>query len=672
MRNFYFVLVLTIVPLCLQAQPSRLEIGLMGGAAYNAHDASFSKLGTFASCCPVFGSTTSWGPTLGAYVAVPLSKAFRLHARVLTSSEGATMTYDESSFVADLRDSARVVPALFRHALTSSITTIGLEPTITWNPFWTVEVGLGARFGYTATARFSQTETMIEPEDFGSYLGTGRTWVNHAADIPDATALRVGMLAVLRASLPLNQDASLVLAPEVGYISDGSRIAAGVPWRVNQLRATIGLGWRPAPSPPAPPPPVPAPSVPVVAHVPPAPVRPPLTATIRAEGILDDGSRTQQPTITIDEVLTTDLRPLLPYIYFDRGQSPLPERYVQRKSIADFSEAGLHSVGTLDTYHELLNIVGRRLQDAPQATLTITGHVTGVGADTGTVLARSRAETVKQYLVNTWSIASERLTIVARAMPEKPTRAVDPADAAIAEEENRRVELSSTHADILAPVRTADTARSSSVPSIAFDVAVPAGTTIVRWNIRATQGGRLLFQTGGQGDVPSSPVVWNITANPASMPTTDEAIAYTLQLDDVHGSSFQSVPQQISVQQFTIQRKRTEQLEDREVDRFALILFDFNDASVKGQNAEIVKLIQSKIRPESKITIRGSADIIGAEAYNRTLARNRAQETSRVLGLGSRATLATDIGGAAPYPVNLPEGRAYSRTVVVNVETPVR
>lgn len=664
------VIALALIAQNLYAQPSRFEIGLTGGAMQAAHDASFTKLGDFASCCPEFSGARSIGPLLGAYIAVPLGTNLRLHARLLTANEGARMSFDEGSFVADLRDSARVVPAVFRHELTSTLTSFGLEPTLAWRPLGGLEVMAGARMAYMTAASFVQTETMIEPADFGSYLGTGRTWVNHNADIPGANSLRIGVLAALRYSLPLTRDTALVLAPELAYVHDVSGVAANVRWNVHQIRASLSIGWRPRPSTPSEPQripdPLPAPSPA------PAPVRPPLTATIRAEGVLPDGTRTPQPTLRIEEVLISDLRPLLPYVYFDKGQSELPARYVQRTDVASFSEAGLYSVGTLETYYDLLNIIGRRLQDNPTAAITVTGHVTQTGADTGTALAKSRAETVKRYLTQRWNIAEQRISTVGRLLPDKPTRAVDPADAPLAEEENRRVEISSNQPEILAPVRTADTARSSNLASIAFTVDVPSGTTVTRWKIEAMQDGRRLFQAGSQGALPTSPIEWKLDADRSRMPSTDEPITYTVELDDINGSTFRSLPQDISVQQLTIRRKRTERIEDRERDRFSLILFDFNDASIKGQNADIIPLIRSKIRPESSVMIRGSADIIGAEAYNRTLARNRAQETAKILGVASRATLGTDIGTAAPFPVNLPEGRAYSRTVVVTVETPVR
>lgn len=669
-----FLVALVLWPICLCAQPSRFEVGLSGGVSVNDHATSFRKLGDFASCCPTFVGSSSVGPLFGAYVAVPVSPSFRIHARLLTSAEGATMVSDERSFVADLRNGASVVPALFRHEFSSTLATVGFEPAFAWRPFGSLEVLAGTRLALATTTTFTQTETLIEPEDFGSYLNTGRTWVNHDASIPDANALRIGALIALRYSLPLSRDTSIVLVPEASYIHDITGVTSVVGWDVHQFRFTLSVGWRPSSAPPPPPPP-PAPEPPptIVADVePPAPVRPPLTATIVAEGIDSDGRRTPQPVIRVEEVLSSDLRPLLPYVYFDKGQRNIPQRYKQRSDISNFTETRLHEVGTLETYYDLLNIVGYRLRQKPMATVTITGCVSGTGADTGSVLARQRAEVVQQYLIQTWGIAPERLVVSPRGLPERPTRALDPADVELADEENRRVEIAATDPFVLAPVRTADTVRSANPPQVAFRIQRPQQSAVTRWKVTASQGNRVLFvKEESNGYVPSE-LIWKLDSTRTAMPSTEEPVNYTVELDDENGSTFRSPVQELRIQQLTISRKRTERIEDRELDKFALILFDFNDASIKGQNADIISLIKSKITAQSLVKIIGSADIIGAESYNRTLARNRAQETSKALGLSVRASLATGIGDQAPYTVQFPEGRAYSRTVVVDVETPIR
>jgi outer membrane protein OmpA-like peptidoglycan-associated protein len=71
------------------------------------------------------------------------------------------------------------------------------------------------------------------------------------------------------------------------------------------------------------------------------------------------------------------------------------------------------------------------------------------------------------------------------------------------------------------------------------------------------------------------------------------------------------------------------------------------------------------------VRINGYTDVLGTETYNEELSRNRAIETAKALGLPTSAVLG--LGEQRPlYPNDLPEGRAYNRTVTVTVETPVK
>jgi outer membrane protein OmpA-like peptidoglycan-associated protein len=158
--------------------------------------------------------------------------------------------------------------------------------------------------------------------------------------------------------------------------------------------------------------------------------------------------------------------------------------------------------------------------------------------------------------------------------------------------------------------------------------------------------------------------------NRATIPLAEEPIEYQLTLEDDRGSVFVSPPLSIPVRQLTISRKKIEQVGDREIERFSLILFDFNESAVKGQNASIVSIIASRTQNATSVTIAGSTDVIGSEAYNGQLARSRATETAKALGLTGTARIVST-GEQGPYTMSLPEGRAYSRTVVVTVETPI-
>ncbi|MCU0329766.1 MAG: hypothetical protein MUC47_02175 [Candidatus Kapabacteria bacterium] len=668
-----WILISFIAPLCIGAQDRPLEFGLMGGLGLGTHDAAFSKLGSFPSCCPEFTGGSGTGAVIGGYAAFSLSDGVRIHTRLLSSSEPATMTDDERTVVADLRNGASVVDALFRHELNASIATIGLEPLIAWQPAGSLELMIGPRLAFTTTASFTQRETLVEPSDYGAYLGDDRVWVDNSGLIPNAQSVRLGVVLAARYSLPMNADSTLLLVPEASYVYDVTGVAAGVSWKSHQLRLMAGIGWRPRreqepiiePAPPSKDEEVPIVEVPVDR-------KPPLAGSIRAVAVQANGGEEALVEMKVEETVAKELRPLLPYVYFSAGDARIPDRYRRRtkEEALRFREDQLYADSTLGIYHDLLNVIGRRLQSRPSASLTLTGTVSSTPQDNGQDLARRRAEAVRDYLVSSWGIPASRLTIVARGtLPELPTRANDPADVELAHEENRRVEISCSDPSVLEPVLTTDTLRVSNPPSVRFWTENLTASRLMSWKVEARQAGVGLYSASGTGVLPKAHL-WNIMENRATIPLAEEPIEYQLTLEDDRGSVFVSPPLSIPVRQLTISRKKIEQVGDREIERFSLILFDFNESAVKGQNASIVSIIASRTQNATSVTIAGSTDVIGSEAYNGQLARSRATETAKALGLTGTARIVST-GEQGPYTMSLPEGRAYSRTVVVTVETPI-
>lgn len=656
------------------AQEARPEYGILGQWLSNQHTGDFRKLGTFPSCCPEFTTGSGSGPGFGAWLGLPLANNLRLLTRLTYTSESGVLQDDERSFVADLRDTLnpKVVDANFHHELTATLTSIGLQPMLAWRAVGGLDIMGGLRVGFVTTSTFRQTEVLTQPEDYGAYLGAGRTWVDTGGAIPDASSLRASLSIGARYVLPLNSDRTLFLAPEFSYQYALTGITSSVTWNVHQLSAGLGLAWSPLPS-SVPPPPVLRDTMP---PPPPPPVRPLLAGSVRMVGVEEGGKETSDVTIRIEELIASDLRPLLNHVYFDEGSSRIPDRYTALRpaSASAFREDQLYSTSTMDTYHTMLNIIGNRLRATPAASITLTGCTSEDGSDKGAERARKRAESVRTYLTSVWGIDASRVTINARTLPSKPTRSGAPADIQLASEENRRVEIESNSEAILMPVRTTDTVRTSNPPALRVYTESKAQAGLQRWSIDISQDGNNLYSTTsalqGTTVVPLS-VDWRVTSDRTLVPKSESPVEARLTLEDVGGGLLISVPARVPVRQLTIQKKRVERIEDREIDRFSLILFDFNDASVKGQNDGIVRLIKDRITPNSVVTINGYTDVLGTESYNEELSRNRAIETARALGLPVSSALG--LGEQRPlYPNALPEGRAYNRTVTVTVETPVK
>ena len=78
--------------------------------------------------------------------------------------------------------------------------------------------------------------------------------------------------------------------------------------------------------------------------------------------------------LTIEEIKTFDASPMLGHIYFAEGDSNIPEKYVRladAAQVADFDERTFED--TLEKYYQLLNILGKRLTDHPEAAITLVG-----------------------------------------------------------------------------------------------------------------------------------------------------------------------------------------------------------------------------------------------------------------------------------------------------------
>jgi outer membrane protein OmpA-like peptidoglycan-associated protein len=340
---------------------------------------------------------------------------------------------------------------------------------------------------------------------------------------------------------------------------------------------------------------------------------------------------------------------------------------LQGGEVAGFDIDRVNSPEKLPTYHHLLNIIGRRLRDNPTATLTLTGCNQDIRDEKGNVgLSRQRAEAVRGYLKDVWGIADNRIGIETRNLPVKAAN-TETQDGA---EENRRVEITSNDARILAPVITSDTLRKTDPPSMRFRTGAVADAGMSSWQLTVVQDGKLLKRFDGTGDVPAA-LDWDIEREAGTTPRYQGDLHYTLTARDAAGTEARA-EHTIPVEQLTISKKRTERRGDREIDRSSLILFDVRSADISAAGATIIPLIRDRIQPTSTVTVTGYTDRLGDAAYNQQLADGRAAAVAKALGMGANKGVSKGIGEADLYDNSLPEGRLYTRTVDVVIETPVQ
>jgi outer membrane protein OmpA-like peptidoglycan-associated protein len=249
-------------------------------------------------------------------------------------------------------------------------------------------------------------------------------------------------------------------------------------------------------------------------------------------------------------------------------------------------------------------------------------------------------------------------------LPEKPSNINDPDGV----EENRRVEIIASDPRILDPIVIEDTLRTVNPPLIRFKPDVTSQAGVTEWEVRVTQDGSTLRKFNGRNDVPLA-LEWAIEREQAAIPRGGEELTYGMEVTDAVAQVAETELRSLPVEQLTVQKKRRERLGDKEIDRYNLILFDFNSEELGEKNLRIVEMIRPRIAANASVEITGYTDRIGDISVNLPLSLGRARSAARALG--QPMDRAEGRGETNMYTNDLPEGRFYCRTVSIIVETPV-
>ena len=379
------------------------------------------------------------------------------------------------------------------------------------------------------------------------------------------------------------------------------------------------------------------------------------------------------PELTIEEITTIDSAPLLNYIFFETGSGELSTRYKLFKSQAEtaaFAEANLR--GAMDKYQNVLNIIGKRLQDHPEATIRLVGCNSNVDQEKGrTDLSLSRAEAVRAYLRYVWGIDPQRMAVEYRNLPEAPStnRIVE------GQAENQRAEIYSNDPAILDTVNSEYVQKVSDQDQLRIVPDIQSEAGLANWKVTVMCGQDPIQTFEGQGDLPGEFTV-PLEATLLEQIAGCQNVRSAIQAVDKETNELQS-PDATTLPVHFIQRKeQMAQIQGYKVkEQYALILFDYDSAAIKARNQVVVQRILDRLKkiPDATVSVVGHTDTIGSEEYNLKLSEKRADAVQAQI-LTAAAPLADKltVRGAGPsdplYDNNLPEGRALNRTVTITLE----
>lgn len=682
----------------------RFYVGVNGAIALNQHMASFGQLPGIPSCCGTYGDASASTFSASAVLDIPVvNRYFHIQFRPgFTFLNGMPSNREsignEPVYTGGPVPTERRTTVETEHTLAATLPLLFTEVAGSYTFLERLWVHGGMRVGYLLNPSVEQKEVLLSPE--GYVFADTRTGVRNVynGDIPDVNAIQLHGIIGAAYTLPLG--ATTALLPELRFYIPITKITS-VSWSIAsiQLGATLRFA-------------ILRPREPVI-------IRDTIwhrdttvvaIASLRQEEVVMT-NRTQgesqqrvEDVITITTSITetfekrlprifepdislairtlsgnavsvitlreTDViesYPILPIVYFPEGSADLDSSSIAVLSPADAAQFSTKSLqrNQLDVYNNMLNMIGIRMKQIGAGSITLTGCVNNTGVEKeNRPLARSRAEAVRDYLINVWTIDPSRIVVRDRLLPASP------ASSAYAEgrEENQRVDISASDPQILEPVEFRDTDRTVDPGKIRIAPMVKSDQEVQRWTMDVKQNQRGLLSASGREMTDETE--WETESDPR--PSTDEPVEITYTVENDAGQK-KTIKQRIPVEIITTQLAKARREEGRLVERYSLIVFDYNSAQLNSANQKIVERVKARIQPNSKVTISGYADRTGESGYNRDLAARRCREVQRILSIPNDQVTIDAVGSdRLIYDNDTPIGRAYSRTVQIEIETPLK
>jgi len=380
----------------------------------------------------------------------------------------------------------------------------------------------------------------------------------------------------------------------------------------------------------------------------------------------------QAPVTVLESRDIKETFPLRNYVFFDADSKAIPSRYVKlnKEQASNFSIAQFQNPAPKDStgrskrqlkaYYNILNILGKRMNESPDAHLTLIGSSAGKGSLQGL----EYAESVKIYLVNVYGIQESRITTEGRNEPLIPS--IHPGgtiDLELLSDGDRRVDLVSSSPDLLTPVQVMATQEDPMDSRIIFKTESNAKESLKSWTISVTDDKGKIQQFG-------------------PFTKAQESISGNNILGDRKDGHYKVVMLGQTKDGNTIRRESSLYLVHNSAPkedalRFS-VLFDFDKSkSVDTYEKFLTEEVAPLIPDNGTVIIHGHSDIIGDTGYNLKLSERRAIDIQNILEKAVLKSGKKDVkyevfgfgadSETSPFENKYPEERFYNRTVIIDI-----
>jgi outer membrane protein OmpA-like peptidoglycan-associated protein len=377
-----------------------------------------------------------------------------------------------------------------------------------------------------------------------------------------------------------------------------------------------------------------------------------------------------------------EIFPLRNYIFFTQGSTNIPSRYVQlnKNEVANFKENQLsetapdatssRSQRALYIYHNILNILGDRMNSNPSANINLVGS-----SEDGVVNAKLMAESVKTYLVDVFAIAPSRISTEGRNKPklssEQPGGELE---LVLLREDDQRVSIESSTPAMLVQFQPGTDGPLKSIEFMTNHVA-PVDSYVTFNNVGANKAldSWKMEIRDDKGSLQSFGPYYSETV---TIPGKNI-------LGDVKEGNYK-VTMIGQAKDGSVIRKETntrlvlwQPAGSSEALRYS-ILFEFNDSkAIERYKKYLEEVVAPSITQGATVIVSGYTDKIGEATNNQTLSTARATEVKNILSAAvsrlGKSNVKFEVKGfgendlLSPFANVLPEERFYNRTVLIDI-----
>ncbi|MFZ1514099.1 MAG: OmpA family protein [Saprospiraceae bacterium] len=374
--------------------------------------------------------------------------------------------------------------------------------------------------------------------------------------------------------------------------------------------------------------------------------------------------------------------PVLNYVYFDGESTEISDRYVllNKNQVKDFKEDQLEvfkpkklsgrSDREMVVYYNVLNILGDRMQKDPSSEIVLVGSSIK-GIDHGKLMAVS----VKDYLVNVFSIIPSRIGIEGRDKPKIPSEQpggtleldlLREGDQRVSIESNSPallMEFQSGKEMLLKPIEINSIQEAPLDSYVSFNVE-GATQAFTSWNIEVKDS---------KGKIQSfGPYYKDLVTIPGKTILGERPEGdFVVTMKGIREDG------KIISQSNKVHMVLWKPDENEQGIRYSVI-YEFNESkAVSIYEKYLTEVIAKKIPVGAKVIIHGHTDAIGDEVNNQKLSLARAMDVKTILSsspaLAGRSDITFETMGMgeddtfAPFGNKFPEERAYNRTVIIDI-----